>query len=691
MLREYDDFELVFQPSGEDYDIQLLNSPAGQASGKFIPPFNPIELSNFYGRIGQRRGNTRSGDSPDLEAAKKFGDQLFHAVFTGELLGQLRTSVDRCHEHGRGLRIRLRLKGVPALAELPWEFLYDRAQNHFLATSATTPMVRYLDLPQSVPTLKVSPPLRVLVVLAGPSNLPRLDAEGEWERLKTALAKLETSGAIQLERLPGASLDDLRYRARGEPFHILHFIGHGGFDQAAGDGVLQFVDTRGMSNPVRGQFLGAILRDHDSLRLAILNACEGARQSDQDPFSGIAQSLCQQRLPAVVAMQFEISDDAAKTFAEEFYKAVAEGYPVDAAVSEARKALFTGRFGQEWATPVLYMRPSSGVLFDVQQEPKPQAVVQPVQPEPQQAPAPVQPRPASQPEPQPAKAALKLAPSLPAAEPAPPREKPAPPRLPEVKAKPIREPERPPQKAPEAARHERPPQKAAAEVAKPERPAIFRPKDKPEHEPTEREAEAAERKRASQEAAADRILREAKARRLARAQKLARDKAARQSIGPPTLPSTPPPKSFQPPIAHPAPSLKSFEPKAATSTPKTSDMSGEGYAVAILIGIVLAINVGLFYLGRFWASLISDGSIFGFHSSTAVWGFSIALGLLLGGIHYVFTNSDSDLRMGALFLWPGFLIGFRYLNHLSADAQPSIWFAVVIIGCFLYVAIIHKE
>ena len=616
--------------------------------------------------------------------------------------------MDRCHEHGRGLRIRLRLKGVPALAELPWEFLYDRAQNHFLATSAATPMVRYLDLPQSVPTLKVSPPLRVLVVLAGPSNLPRLDAEGEWERLKTALAKLETSGAIQLERLPGAALDDLRYRARGEPFHILHFIGHGGFDQAAGDGVLQFVDTRGMSNPVRGQFLGAILRDHASLRLAILNACEGARQSDQDPFSGIAQSLCQQRLPAVVAMQFEISDDAAKTFAEEFYKAVAEGYPVDAAVSEARKALFTGRFGQEWATPVLYMRPSSGVLFDVQQEPKPLAAVQPVQPEPQQAPPPIQPRPVPQPEPQPAKAALKLAPSLPAVEPAPPREKPASPGPPEaasVKAKPIREPERPPQKAAEPARHERPPQKAAAEAAKPERPAIFRPKDKPEREPTDRETEAAERKRASQEAAADRILREAKARRLARAQKLARDKAARQSIGPPTLPPTPPPKSFQPPIAHltptlksflppianPAPSLKSFGPKAATSTPKTSDTSIDGYEVAIVVGIVLAINVGLFYLGRFWASLISDGSIFGFHSSTAVWGFSIGLGLLLGGIYYLFTSSDSDLRMGALFLWPGFLIGFRYLNHLAADAQPSIWFAVVIIGCFLYVAIIHEQ
>ena len=157
MLRHYDDFELVIQTSGETYIVQLLNSPAGQASGQFIPPFTQVELTNFYGRIGQMRRSTRRIDSPDLEAAKKFGNQLFHAVFTGELLGQLRTSMDRCHEHGRGLRIRLRLKGVPALAELPWEFLYDLEQDHFLATSTLTPMVRYLDLPQSVPTLRVKP------------------------------------------------------------------------------------------------------------------------------------------------------------------------------------------------------------------------------------------------------------------------------------------------------------------------------------------------------------------------------------------------------------------------------------------------------------------------------------------------------------------------------------------------------
>jgi CHAT domain-containing protein len=75
-----------------------------------------------------------------------------------------------------------------------------------------------------------------------------------------------------------------RRAARGEPFHILHFIGHGGFDKVVEDGVLHFEDATGMSDPIQGYLLGNTLRDHTSLRLAVLNACEGARQSVEDPF-----------------------------------------------------------------------------------------------------------------------------------------------------------------------------------------------------------------------------------------------------------------------------------------------------------------------------------------------------------------------------------------------------------------------
>src|SRR5215472_15831599 len=192
--RNYDDCELVIQNSGERYVVQLFNIHAGEASAEFVLPFTQVELSNFYSRIGQAHRATRRADSPDVDAAKRFGGQLFRTVFTGEILSQLRCSVDHAHEHGHGLRLRLRLKGVPELGELPWEFLYDREQDHFIATSTMTPMVRYLDLPQSVATLRVRAPLRVLVVIAGPRNLPALDAEGEWQRLKATLGSLEASG-----------------------------------------------------------------------------------------------------------------------------------------------------------------------------------------------------------------------------------------------------------------------------------------------------------------------------------------------------------------------------------------------------------------------------------------------------------------------------------------------------------------
>ena len=64
-------------------------------------------------------------------------------------------------------------------------------------------------------------------------------------------------------------------------------------------------------------------------------------------------------------MQFEIADDVASTFAHEFYGALADGYPIDAAVTEARKAIFAAGHEVEWATPVLYLRAPDGRIFDV--------------------------------------------------------------------------------------------------------------------------------------------------------------------------------------------------------------------------------------------------------------------------------------------------------------------------------------
>jgi hypothetical protein len=56
------------------------------------------------------------------------------------------------------------------LVALPWEFLYDPRRG-YVCLSTSTPLVRYIALPQPVRPLTVTPPLRVLGMEASPENL----------------------------------------------------------------------------------------------------------------------------------------------------------------------------------------------------------------------------------------------------------------------------------------------------------------------------------------------------------------------------------------------------------------------------------------------------------------------------------------------------------------------------------------
>ncbi len=362
----YLDFDLQIERTAQGYRAQVLNSPAGQATLDFSLPFSDLELENFVLRMGHTRRRRRGADSPEMESAKTFGKRLFAAVFNDDVQACLRSSLDEAIEQGAGLRIRLRLNDASELLDLPWEYLYNPALNRFFALSIETPIVRYLELAESIRPLVVTSPLRVLVMIASPNNYEQLDVEREWAKLRAALGDLEQRGLVALERLDQATLAALQRRLRLEEYHIFHFVGHGDFDQQAQGGVLLMEDVEGRGRPVSGQELGTLLHDHRALRLATLNACEGARVSRSDPFAGVAQSLVQQGIPAVIAMQFEITDEAAITFAHEFYGAVADGYPVDAALGEARKAIFAQEYGLEWGTPVLFLRASDGRIFDIE-------------------------------------------------------------------------------------------------------------------------------------------------------------------------------------------------------------------------------------------------------------------------------------------------------------------------------------
>ena len=360
----YFNFDLIIEPAGEKYRARVFDSPAGQASAEFDNPFSELELENFVLRMGRPRAGVRRVDSSEMEAVKQCGERLFRAVFTDDVYASFLRSRDTALEEEKGLRVRLRID-VPEFHDYPWEFLYNAHLNQFLALSKDTPVVRYLELPYPVQPLTVQPPLKILVMISSPEGFPQLNVEEEWRRLSNALAPLLRRGLVTLERLKNPTLSALQQHLRRGEYHIFHFVGHGKYSEHKQDGMLLLEDESGKGRPVSGQYLGTVLHDHRSLRLVVLNACEGARTSQEDPYAGVAQTLVLQGIPAVIAMQFEIVETAAITFAQEFYGAVADGFPVDAAVSEARKAIFATGNDVEWGTPVLYMRTPQGVIFEI--------------------------------------------------------------------------------------------------------------------------------------------------------------------------------------------------------------------------------------------------------------------------------------------------------------------------------------
>jgi hypothetical protein len=353
---EYVDFVLRIQREEADYRALVVESPDGQADSRFAPAaFDAAYLELF---------DAMAAGAVDLEpAVEELGRALFAAVFTGGVLDLWRASQARSDGMGKGLRLRLRLTDVPEVARWPWETLYDPLIERFLALSSASAIVRNLEAPGAVAPLAVPPPLQLLVVAASPSDLPALAVDRELAMLEEALAPLRADGRLAVDVLTPPTLAALQNRLRQGPVHLLHFIGHGDFVEERGEGSLAFEQEDGATRTVTERQLSNLLSDHRALRLVVLNACEGGRNDLEDAFGGVAQALMRRRVPAVLAMAHPISDDAALALSGQFYAALADRYPVEAALAEARKAAYNTGNVLEWATPVLHLRSADGRLF----------------------------------------------------------------------------------------------------------------------------------------------------------------------------------------------------------------------------------------------------------------------------------------------------------------------------------------
>src|ERR1700722_3469094 len=197
MNEKYDDFYIKISSNARTGAVgTVLRSRAGGTSPC------ALNLSANDTRLSVR--NLRLADyaeGPDARRAEmrlqELGRSLFRAVFVEPL--PISTAYLESKALSEALRIRLHIDD-PALAELPWECLYDdNAVPGYV--NLTSPIVRHFELDGRVwPRPVVGGPLRILGVVANPTTgeWPPFNDIEEIALVERALDHLERSGLVTL-------------------------------------------------------------------------------------------------------------------------------------------------------------------------------------------------------------------------------------------------------------------------------------------------------------------------------------------------------------------------------------------------------------------------------------------------------------------------------------------------------------
>jgi CHAT domain-containing protein/TRADD-N domain-containing protein len=354
---KYADFVLHFEtsPTGT-YIVRVLDSPAGEGWSTLGSDLSPGESVRIIAALAlSLHGENEVG-------TEELGARLYRSLFSGSVRSLYERSVGAAsRDMEQGLRIVLRLdpadRHLAFLYKIPWEALYSEETREFLSLRRSLSITRRLQVARPAGVLPVAGPLRILLVVSEPIGLPPLDLKEERSHIETSLGE---QGGFFVSVLECASPQALRSRLLADKFHVVHFMGHGAFQAESGEGSLFMEDERRRPLAVAGRELAAILSDCESIRLVFLNACDTATATADDranPFAGVATALIFGGIPVVVAMQFPIADQSAVAFSAAFYRRLASGDTIDAAVTEGRQYLYMrDERRNDWLAPALFSR-----------------------------------------------------------------------------------------------------------------------------------------------------------------------------------------------------------------------------------------------------------------------------------------------------------------------------------------------
>jgi hypothetical protein len=300
------------------------------------------------------QGRSGSRTLPSGRELRELGRDLFEVMFPGDVRRLYDTA--RALRGGRALDVVF-TSMLDWVADKPWELAFDPSRREFLATSSVN-FVRnaFTAVPADAPP-RGRGRLRILAVLAQPQGTVALDAKTETADLRRSFRALVDGGRATIEILAKATAGRLQRRLAKGGVDVLHFVGHGTFDEREREGSLLLEDERGRERPLGADALRQVVCGR-GLRLAFLNACETGRGGRVEWTRGVAQALVASGLPAVVANQYAVEDAAATTFARELYAQLATGSPLGDAAREARVAVGRerGNLSLDWAVPVVFAR-----------------------------------------------------------------------------------------------------------------------------------------------------------------------------------------------------------------------------------------------------------------------------------------------------------------------------------------------
>jgi hypothetical protein len=276
------------------------------------------------------------------------------------------------------LHLRLHIDGPEVFHSIRWELLLDPVTRLPIAKSRNVLFSRYLSGGDWRPVVDVpSRDLRALIAIANPSDVASYISQGrrlgsvpvatELRQAQQALARfspiaLSDSGEATLANIM-AKLD--------EGVDILYLVCHG--TQTPDVPLLYLEHPDGRTDPVDARRLEEHIRNLSKRpTVVLLNSCQSAGTGDQrysddqrliddgGALAALGPRLARAGIPAVIAMQSNITVGTASIFGRSFLEAFADEQVVDYAMAEARAAL---RDQADWWKPVLFSRLRSGRIY----------------------------------------------------------------------------------------------------------------------------------------------------------------------------------------------------------------------------------------------------------------------------------------------------------------------------------------